>query len=117
MVAPLLTMCFLVAYAFMTISCFTLTWLRSPAWRPAGIHRIVGSSACQLCQSLLAGCLVCYCVTLFAVFLFRVWLCAGWRLMILMTVLVLMFLLLSYACDAPEGRAKCDVTKKGVTAI
>ena len=44
MVAPLLTMCFLVAYAFMTISCFTLTWLRSPAWRPAGIHRIVESS-------------------------------------------------------------------------
>lgn len=39
MVAPLLTMCFLVAYAFMNISCFTLTWLRSPAWRPTGIHR------------------------------------------------------------------------------
>lgn len=39
MVAPLLTMCFLVAYAFMNISCFSLTWLRSPAWRPTGIHR------------------------------------------------------------------------------
>uniref|UniRef100_A0A7S1R5U7 Uncharacterized protein n=1 Tax=Alexandrium catenella TaxID=2925 RepID=A0A7S1R5U7_ALECA len=39
LVAPLLSMCFLVAYAFMNISCFTLTWLRSPAWRPSGIQK------------------------------------------------------------------------------
>jgi len=39
LVAPLLSMCFLVAYAFMNISCFTLTWLKSPAWRPSGIHK------------------------------------------------------------------------------
>lgn len=38
-VAPLLSMCFLVAYAFMNISCFMLTWLKSPAWRPTGIHK------------------------------------------------------------------------------
>jgi len=39
LVAPLLSMCFLVAYAFMNMSCFTLTWLKSPAWRPSGIQR------------------------------------------------------------------------------
>eukprot|EP00933_Yihiella_yeosuensis_P026841 TRINITY_DN20849_c2_g1_i1.p1 TRINITY_DN20849_c2_g1~~TRINITY_DN20849_c2_g1_i1.p1 ORF type:complete len:995 (-),score=167.31 TRINITY_DN20849_c2_g1_i1:230-3214(-) len=39
LVAPLLTMCFLVAYAFMNLSCFTLTWLKSPSWRPSWIHR------------------------------------------------------------------------------
>lgn len=40
MVAPLLSMCFLVAYAFMNISCFMLTWLNSTAFRPRGIqHR------------------------------------------------------------------------------
>eukprot|EP00429_Kryptoperidinium_foliaceum_P015264 CAMPEP_0176042110 /NCGR_PEP_ID=MMETSP0120_2-20121206/20894_1 /TAXON_ID=160619 /ORGANISM="Kryptoperidinium foliaceum, Strain CCMP 1326" /LENGTH=1108 /DNA_ID=CAMNT_0017375521 /DNA_START=59 /DNA_END=3385 /DNA_ORIENTATION=- len=38
-VAPLLSMCFLVAYAFMNFSCFALTWLKSPAWRPKGIQR------------------------------------------------------------------------------
>jgi len=38
-VAPLLSMCFLVAYAFMNFSCFALTWLRSSAWRPKGIER------------------------------------------------------------------------------
>jgi len=39
LVAPLLSMCFLVAYAFMNFSCFALTWLKSPAWRPKGIQR------------------------------------------------------------------------------
>lgn len=39
LVAPLLSMCFLVAYAFMNFSCFALTWLKSVAWRPAGIHK------------------------------------------------------------------------------
>mmetsp|Transcript_17676 Transcript_17676/g.37847 ORF Transcript_17676/g.37847 Transcript_17676/m.37847 type:complete len:1040 (-) Transcript_17676:442-3561(-) len=34
LVAPLLAMCFLVAYAFMNCSCFVLTLLKSPAWRP-----------------------------------------------------------------------------------
>lgn len=38
-VAPLLSMCFLVAYAFMNFSCFALTWLRPPAWRPKGITK------------------------------------------------------------------------------
>jgi len=38
-VAPLLSMCFLVAYAFMNFSCFSLTVLKSPAWRPEWIHR------------------------------------------------------------------------------
>jgi len=38
-VAPLLTMCFLVTYAFMNFSCCALTWLKSPAWRPPGIDR------------------------------------------------------------------------------
>jgi len=37
-VAPLLSMCFLVAYAFMNFSCLTLTLLKSTAWRPTGIH-------------------------------------------------------------------------------
>ena len=35
-VAPLLTMCFLVAYTFMNFSCFVLTYVRSPGFRPAG---------------------------------------------------------------------------------
>jgi len=39
LVAPLLSMCFLVAYAFMNFSCFALTWLKSPAWRPKGVQR------------------------------------------------------------------------------
>jgi len=39
MVAPLLTMCFLVAYAMMNISCFCLTWLNSTAFRPKGIQK------------------------------------------------------------------------------
>lgn len=39
LVAPLLTMCFLVAYAFMNCSCFALTWLKSPTWRPSWIDR------------------------------------------------------------------------------
>jgi len=39
LVAPLLAMCFLVAYAFMNCSCFALTWLKSPAWRPDWIHQ------------------------------------------------------------------------------
>merc|ERR1712232_757317 len=39
MVAPLLTMCFLVCYTFMNVSCFSLTWLKSPQWRPTGIQR------------------------------------------------------------------------------
>ena len=38
-VAPLLTMCFLVCYAFMNISCLILTILRSPTWRPKGIFK------------------------------------------------------------------------------
>lgn len=38
-VAPLLSMCFLVAYAFMNISCFSLTWLNSTAFRPKGIQK------------------------------------------------------------------------------
>ncbi|CAE7783141.1 CCC2 [Symbiodinium sp. CCMP2592] len=38
-VAPLLTMCFLVAYTFMNFSCFVLTWVRSPGFRPAGMSR------------------------------------------------------------------------------
>jgi len=39
LVAPLLAMCFLVAYAFMNCSCFALTWLKSPAWRPDWIQK------------------------------------------------------------------------------
>eukprot|EP00437_Effrenium_voratum_P000844 CAMPEP_0181433456 /NCGR_PEP_ID=MMETSP1110-20121109/19301_1 /TAXON_ID=174948 /ORGANISM="Symbiodinium sp., Strain CCMP421" /LENGTH=1044 /DNA_ID=CAMNT_0023556909 /DNA_START=133 /DNA_END=3267 /DNA_ORIENTATION=+ len=38
-VAPLLTMCFLVAYSFMNFSCFILTWVRSPGFRPTGMSR------------------------------------------------------------------------------
>jgi len=38
-VAPLLTMCFLVAYAFMNFSCFVLTWLKSTGFRPKGVHK------------------------------------------------------------------------------
>lgn len=38
-VAPLLTMCFLVAYTFMNFSCFVLTYVRSPGFRPAGMSR------------------------------------------------------------------------------
>lgn len=38
-VAPLLTMCFLVAYGFVNLSCFVLTWAKSPTWRPAGIFK------------------------------------------------------------------------------
>jgi len=38
-VAPLLTMCFLVAYAFMNFSCFVLTYVRSPGFRPSGMNR------------------------------------------------------------------------------
>lgn len=38
-VAPLLTVCFLVAYSVMNISCFALTWLRSTGFRPAGVHK------------------------------------------------------------------------------
>eukprot|EP00442_Polarella_glacialis_P058745 CAMPEP_0115056568 /NCGR_PEP_ID=MMETSP0227-20121206/5267_1 /TAXON_ID=89957 /ORGANISM="Polarella glacialis, Strain CCMP 1383" /LENGTH=985 /DNA_ID=CAMNT_0002441259 /DNA_START=191 /DNA_END=3148 /DNA_ORIENTATION=+ len=39
LVAPLLTMCFLMTYAFMNCSCFALTWLKSPTWRPSWIHQ------------------------------------------------------------------------------
>lgn len=39
LIAPLLTMCFLVCYAFMNVSCLMLTLLKSPTWRPAGIFR------------------------------------------------------------------------------
>eukprot|EP00928_Gymnodinium_smaydae_P042533 TRINITY_DN28616_c0_g1_i1.p1 TRINITY_DN28616_c0_g1~~TRINITY_DN28616_c0_g1_i1.p1 ORF type:complete len:1057 (-),score=145.90 TRINITY_DN28616_c0_g1_i1:289-2988(-) len=39
LVAPLLSMCFLVAYTFMNISCCALTWLKSTSWRPKGIHQ------------------------------------------------------------------------------
>eukprot|EP00929_Paragymnodinium_shiwhaense_P023718 TRINITY_DN14788_c0_g1_i3.p1 TRINITY_DN14788_c0_g1~~TRINITY_DN14788_c0_g1_i3.p1 ORF type:complete len:727 (+),score=88.88 TRINITY_DN14788_c0_g1_i3:1489-3669(+) len=38
-VAPLLTTCFLVTYAIMNCSCFALTWLKSPAWRPPWIYK------------------------------------------------------------------------------
>lgn len=38
-VAPLLTMCFLVAYTFMNFSCFVLTYVRSPGFRPSGMSR------------------------------------------------------------------------------
>jgi len=38
-VAFLLSMCFLMAYAFMNFTCFSLTWLKSTAWRPKGAHR------------------------------------------------------------------------------
>eukprot|EP00927_Polykrikos_kofoidii_P035907 TRINITY_DN3039_c0_g1_i3.p1 TRINITY_DN3039_c0_g1~~TRINITY_DN3039_c0_g1_i3.p1 ORF type:complete len:1083 (-),score=175.78 TRINITY_DN3039_c0_g1_i3:36-3284(-) len=38
LVAPLLSMCFLVAYANMNLSCFMLTILKSTTWRPKGIH-------------------------------------------------------------------------------
>jgi len=39
LVAPLLSMCFLMAYAFMNCSCFALTWLHSSTWRPSWIHQ------------------------------------------------------------------------------
>ncbi|KAF4700396.1 hypothetical protein FOZ63_024946, partial [Perkinsus olseni] len=39
LIAPLLTMCFLVCYAFMNVSCLMLTLLKTPTWRPAGIFR------------------------------------------------------------------------------
>jgi hypothetical protein len=39
LVAPLLSMCFLVCYAFMNIACFALTWLNSTAFRPSGIEK------------------------------------------------------------------------------
>ncbi|CAD7972330.1 unnamed protein product [Amoebophrya sp. A120] len=39
LVAPLLTMCFLACYINMNLSCFILTWLKAPSWRPAGIQR------------------------------------------------------------------------------
>eukprot|EP00928_Gymnodinium_smaydae_P075952 TRINITY_DN5897_c0_g3_i1.p1 TRINITY_DN5897_c0_g3~~TRINITY_DN5897_c0_g3_i1.p1 ORF type:complete len:1102 (-),score=265.99 TRINITY_DN5897_c0_g3_i1:399-3605(-) len=39
LVAPLLSMCFLVAYTFMNLSCCALTWLKSTSWRPKGIHQ------------------------------------------------------------------------------
>ncbi|KAF4654306.1 hypothetical protein FOL47_010039 [Perkinsus chesapeaki] len=39
LIAPLLTMCFLVCYMFMNISCLMLTLLKTPTWRPAGIFR------------------------------------------------------------------------------
>ena len=38
-VAPLLTMCFLACYISMNLSCFLLTVLKAPSWRPNGIHR------------------------------------------------------------------------------
>lgn len=38
-VAPLLTMCFLVTYAFMNLSCFAMTWLKSATWRPVWITK------------------------------------------------------------------------------
>jgi len=39
MVAPLLSMCFLVTYSFMNMSCFTLTFLNSTSFRPNGIQK------------------------------------------------------------------------------
>eukprot|EP00927_Polykrikos_kofoidii_P042830 TRINITY_DN36878_c0_g1_i1.p1 TRINITY_DN36878_c0_g1~~TRINITY_DN36878_c0_g1_i1.p1 ORF type:complete len:1111 (+),score=146.41 TRINITY_DN36878_c0_g1_i1:66-3398(+) len=39
LMAPLLTMCFLVTYAFVNLSCCALTWLKPPAWRPPWIHQ------------------------------------------------------------------------------
>ena len=97
MVAPLLTMCFLVAYAFMTISCFTLTWLRSPAWRPAGIHRIVESfrlSTVSESVGRLLGLLPCHVVCGISVLGLVMCLVAT---VILMMVSLLMCLLLLYA--------------------
>jgi len=38
-VAPMLSMCFLVAYAFMNFSCAVLTYVRSPGFRPSGMGR------------------------------------------------------------------------------
>lgn len=38
-VAPLLTMCFLTCYINMNVSCFILTMLKAPSWRPEGIER------------------------------------------------------------------------------
>eukprot|EP00929_Paragymnodinium_shiwhaense_P111850 TRINITY_DN8013_c0_g1_i1.p1 TRINITY_DN8013_c0_g1~~TRINITY_DN8013_c0_g1_i1.p1 ORF type:complete len:1128 (+),score=266.09 TRINITY_DN8013_c0_g1_i1:221-3604(+) len=60
LVAPLLGMCFLVAYMFMNLSCFTLTILKSPAWRPAGIHR----KRWRLWYKITSGSGVCICLTI-----------------------------------------------------
>lgn len=38
-VAPLLSMCFLVAYIYINFSCLLLTYLKSPTWRPRGMGR------------------------------------------------------------------------------
>jgi len=38
-VAPMLTMCYLLMHAFMNFSCGILTFLMSTSWRPAGIHK------------------------------------------------------------------------------
>ena len=113
MVAPLPI---LVAYAFMNISCFTLTWLRSPAWRPTGIHRIVkGSRLSTFPESVgrLLGLLPCHVVRGVSVLGLVMCLVAT---VILMMVLLLMCLLLLYAWDVPEGLAKPDATYKEVTA-
>ncbi|CAE8608939.1 unnamed protein product, partial [Polarella glacialis] len=60
-VAPLLTMCFLVAYTFMNFSCCLLVWLRSSSFRLPGIHHqrwrlyyiIVGFSGFCICISIM----------------------------------------------------------------
>lgn len=59
LVAPLLSMCFLVAYAFMNCSCFALTVLKSPAWRPDWI----GQKRWRMWYLFLAGLGFALCVT------------------------------------------------------
>ncbi|KAF4677546.1 hypothetical protein FOL47_000934 [Perkinsus chesapeaki] len=41
-IAPLLTMCFLLCYACINLSCLVQTVLRSVSWRPEGIHTTYG---------------------------------------------------------------------------
>jgi amino acid transporter len=61
LVAPLLTICFLVCYANMNFSCFILTVLKAPSWRPAGIvrkrwrvwYQFIGFAGAILCVTIM----------------------------------------------------------------
>jgi amino acid transporter len=39
LIAPVLTMCFLLMYAILNLACLLLTILQTPSWRPRGIHK------------------------------------------------------------------------------
>jgi len=55
LVAPLLSMCFLLCYSSMNLNCFVLDWLQDPSWRPRWkyYHWSVGLAGFLLCVAIM----------------------------------------------------------------